>query len=82
VGVVLDQLRALAAENVLDRELVQPQSAGEIVELLLGRVAEVDPFRRVRELEAFCHPGERKALLDERSFAVHPGVHVAHHLPA
>ena len=51
VGGVAVELGALmGAEGVFDRELVQSELAGELVQLLLGRAAEVDPHRRCRAL--------------------------------
>ena len=52
VRVVPIQLGSLAAENVLYRELVQRESGGQAVELLPGRVAEVNPQDCVRQFEA------------------------------
>ena len=51
VGRVVVELGSLVgAEGVLDGELVQAELAGELVELLLGGSAEVDPDRGCRAL--------------------------------
>ena len=47
-GVVVELRSLVRPERILDGELVQPELVGELVELLLGRAAEVDPHHRVR----------------------------------
>ena len=53
------ELRSLVlAERVLDRQLVEPELVGELVQLLLGRAAEVDPDDGVGSLEVLGHVGD------------------------
>ena len=73
------ELRALVrAERVLDRELVQAELGGELVELLLRRAAEVDPHHRVGLLEVVRHVGDGKVLRLQHAVSVHPSAGLAH----
>ena len=63
VGGVAVELGALmGSEGVLDRELVQTELAGELVQLLLRRAAEVDPHDGVGMLEVLGDVGDGEAL--------------------
>ncbi len=64
----------VGSERVLDGELVQAELVGELVQLLLGRSAEVHPHDGVGTLQVLGDVGDRKALRLEHAFAVHPRV--------
>ena len=82
VGGVAVELGALVgAERVLDGELVQAELAGELVELLLRRAAQVHPHDGVGVLEVLGDVGDREALGLENTLAVHPGHGIAHDGP-
>ena len=75
MGGVVVELRALVrAERVLDRELVQAELVRQLVQLVRGGVAEVDPDDGVRTGEVVRHVREREALGLQHALAVHPGV--------
>ena len=80
-GVPVELRPLVGPERVLDRQLVQPELAGELVELLLGGPAQVDPDHRVGLLEVVGDVGNREALGLERSLAIHPGQGSAHDPP-
>ena len=77
-GVVVELRPLVLAERVLDGELVQAELAGELVELVLRRSAEVDPHDRVGLLEVVGDVGDREVLGLENALAVHPGHGLAH----
>ena len=77
-GVVVDLRALVGPERVLDRELVEAELAGELVQLLLRRTAEVDPHDRVGLLEILRDVGDGEVLRLEDPLAVHPGVRRAH----
>ena len=72
-GVVVDLGSLVGSQGIFDGQLVQPELVGELVELLPGGLAEVDPDDGVGPLEVLGHVGDGEVLGFERPFAVHPG---------
>ena len=74
VGLVLVELRSLVrSKRVLHRKLMQAELAGELVQDLLRRGAQIHPDQRVRILQVVRHLGKRKVLTVQHALAPHPG---------
>ena len=61
-------------ERILDRELVEAELVGQLVQLLVGRPAEIDPDDGVGPREVVGHVGDGEVLRLEHSLAVDAGV--------
>ena len=73
-GVVVELGPLVGLERVLDRERVQAQLVGQLVQLVARRAAQVDPDHRVRPFQVVGDLGHREALGLQHALAVHPGV--------
>ena len=79
MGRIVVELGALmGTKGILDGQLVQAELARELVELLLGRSAEVDPHHGVRLLEVLGHIGDGKVFCLEHTASVHPASDLTH----
>ena len=73
-GVVIELRPLMAAERILDRQLVEPELSLKLVDVGFGRLAVVDPHDRARHRQELGHVRDREALLDQLPVAVRPGV--------
>src|SRR5512139_592186 len=72
------QLGSPLPEGTLYRKLVQPEFDGQVVELLPGRAAEVNPRNGVRRRKLLGHVAERGPLVGKRAVTIRPGEYVSH----
>jgi hypothetical protein len=59
-------------QHVLDGQFVQAQLDGQLIDLLLGRAAQVEPHHGVVAFEVLGDVGDREALPVQDPLAVHP----------
>ena len=74
VRVVIELRPLMAAERILDRELVELELRRELVHVRGCRLAVVDPHDRAGHRQELGDVRDRKVLLDQLSVAVRPGV--------
>ena len=73
-GVVIELRPLVAAEGVLDRQLVEPELGLDLVDVRFSRLAVVDPHDRSGHRQELGHVRDREALFEELAVAIGPRV--------